>query len=329
MIPNLGNKGLFAPYGLSQAWQKGDFNFNAQGNVFVQNSTFSNANGGTLSFNAGNSLIFAGNNHIAFTNHFGTLNLLSDQVSNINITTLDASNGFKINAGSNNISVSQGDLFINASCTQQSDPTTASVTNPCALSAQSTNGVSSSNASNNAPIALNNNDESLMVTANDFNFSGNIYANGVVDFSKIKGSANVKNLYLYNNAQFQANNLTISNQAILEKNASFVTNNLNIQGAFNNNATQKIEVLQNLVIASNASLSTGVYGLEVGGALNNFGAIRFNLENIQTPAPLIQAGGIINLNTTQTPFMNVSVANGGTYTLLKSGTLHQLQYQPR
>ncbi len=321
LIPSLGKKGLFAPYGLSQVWQKGDFNFNAQGNVFVQNSTFSNANGGTLSFNAGNSLIFAGNNHIAFTNHFGTLQLLSNQVSNINITTLDASNGLKINAGNNNISVSQGDLFINASCAQQSDPTATNATNPCALSAQSANGASSNNASNNAPIALNNNDESLMVTANDFNFSGNIYANGVVDFSKIKGSANVKNLYLYNNAQFQANNLTISNQAVLEKNASFVTNNLNIQGAFNNNTTQKIEVLQNLVIASNASLSTGIYGLGVGGALNNLGTIHFNLENSQTPVnPLIQAEGIINLNTTQTPFINVnnSMANNTTYTLLKS-----------
>ncbi|MFP6301856.1 vacuolating cytotoxin domain-containing protein [Helicobacter pylori] len=321
LIPSLGKKGLFAPYGLSQVWQKGDFSFNAQGNVFVQNSTFSNANGGTLSFNAGNSLIFAGNNHIAFTNHFGTLQLLSDQVSNINITTLDASNGLKINAGSNNISVSQGNLFINASCAQQSDPTAANATNPCALSAQSANGASSNNASNNAPIALNNNDESLIVTANDFNFSGNIYANGVVDFSKIKGSANIKNLYLYNNAQFQANNLTISNQAVLENNASFVTNNLNIQGAFNNNATQKIDVLQNLVIASNASLSTGIYGLGVGGALNNLGTIHFNLENSQTPVnPLIQAGGVINLNATQTPFMNVnnSMANNTTYTLLKS-----------
>ncbi|MFP5996915.1 immunomodulatory autotransporter protein ImaA [Helicobacter pylori] len=321
LIPNFGKKGLFAPYGLSQVWQKGDFSFNAQGNVFVQNSTFSNANGGTLSFNAGNSLIFAGNNHIAFTNHFGTLQLLSNQVSNINITTLDASNGLKINAGSNNISVSQGDLFINASCTQQSDPTTANAANPCALSAQSANGASSNNASNNAPIALNNNDESLIITANDFNFSGNIYANGVVDFSKIKGSANIKNLYLYNNAQFQANNLTISNQAVLENNASFVTNNLNIQGAFNNNATQKIEVLQNLVIASNASLSTGIYGLGVGGVLNNLGTINFNLENSQTPVnPLIQAEGIINLNTTQTPFINVnnSMANNTTYTLLKS-----------
>ncbi len=321
LIPNLGKKGLFAPYGLSQVWQKGDFSFNAQGNVFVQNSTFSNANGGTLSFNAGNSLIFAGNNHIAFTNHFGTLQLLSDQVSNINITTLNASNGLKINAANNNVSVSQGNLFVNASCTQQSDPTTANAINPCTLSTQNANGASSNNASNNAPIALDNNDESLVVTANDFNFSGNIYANGVVDFSKIKGSANVKNLYLYNNAQFQANNLIISNQAVLEKNASFTANNLNIQGAFNNNATHKIEVLQNLVIASNASLSTGIYGLGVGGALNNLGTIHFNLENSQTPVnPLIQAEGIINLNTTQTPFMNVnnSMANNTTYTLLKS-----------
>ncbi len=320
LMPNLGKKGLFAPYGLSQVWQKGDFSFNAQGNVFVQNSTFSNANGGTLSFNAGNSLIFAGNNRISFTNHAGALNLLSNQVSNINITTLNASNGLKINAANNNVSVSQGNLFINASCVKQNNPTTTNIVNPCALSTQSANGASSNDASNNAQIALNNNDESLMVTANDFNFSGNIYANGVVDFSKIKGSANIKNLYLYNNAQFQANNLTISNQAVLEKNASFIANNLNIQGAFNNNATRKIEVLQNLTIASNASLSTGIYGLEVGGALNNFGAIHFNLENIQTPTPLIQAEGIINLNTTQTPFMNInnSIANNMTYTLLKS-----------
>ncbi|WP_367699546.1 immunomodulatory autotransporter protein ImaA [Helicobacter pylori] len=320
LIPNLGKKGLFAPYGLSQVWQKGDFSFNAQGNIFVQNSTFSNANGGAISFNAGNSLIFAGNNRISFTNHAGVLQLLSNQVSNINITTLNASNGLKINAGSNNISVSQGNLFINASCAQQSDPTTANIANPCTLNAQSANNASSNNASNNAPIALNNNDESLIITANDFNFSGNIYANGVVDFSKIKGSANVKNLYLYNNAQFQANNLTISNQAVLEKNASFMANNLNIQGAFDNNATRKIEVLQNLVIASNASLSTGIYGLEVGGSLNNSGAIHFNLENIQTPTPLIQAEGIINLNTTQTPFINVnnSMANNTAYTLLKS-----------
>ncbi|MFT2635236.1 vacuolating cytotoxin domain-containing protein [Helicobacter pylori] len=320
LMPNLGKKGLFAPYGLSQVWQKGDFSFNAQGNVFVQNSTFSNANGGVLSFNAGDTLIFAGNNRISFTNHAGALNLLSNQVSNINITTLNASNGLKINASNNNVSVSQGNLFINASCVGQNDPTTANIANPCALSAQSANDASSGNASNNVQIALNNNDESLMVTANDFNFSGNIYANGVVDFSKIKGSANIKNLYLYNNAQFQANNLTISNQAVLEKNASFMANNLNIQGAFNNNATCKIEVLQNLTIASNASLSTGIYGLEVGRALNNFGAIHFNLENIQTPTPLIQAEGIINLNTTQTPFMNInnSMANNTTYTLLKS-----------
>ncbi len=320
LIPSLGKKGLFAPYGLSQLWQKGDFNFNAQGNVFVQNSTFSNANGGTLSFNAGDTLIFAGNNRISFTNHSGTLNLLSNQVSNIDITALSASNGLKINAINNNVSVSQGDLFINATCTQQSGLTAPSA-NPCTLNATQNTNNTSNNASNNTQIALNNNDESLRVTANNFNFSGNIYANGVVDFSKIKGSANIKNLYLYNNAQFQANNLTISNQAVLEKNANFVTNNLNIQGAFNNNATRKIEALQNLTIASNASLSTGIYGIQVGGDLNHFGTINFNLENPQTPATaLIQAGGVINLNATQTPFINInnSMANNTAYTLLKS-----------
>lgn len=55
--------------------------------------------------------------------------------------------------------------------------------------------------------------------------------------------------------------------------------------------------------------------------MNNFGAIHFNLENIQTPVnPLIQAEGIINLNTAQTPFINVnnSITNNTTYTLLKS-----------
>ncbi|GHS07285.1 toxin outer membrane protein [Helicobacter pylori] len=133
LMPNLGKKGLFAPYGLSQVWQKGDFSFNAQGNVFVQNSTFSNANGGVLSFNAGDALIFAGNNRISFTNHAGALNLLSDQVSNINITTLNASNGLKINAANNNVSVSQGNLFINASCAGQSDSTTANIANPPTL----------------------------------------------------------------------------------------------------------------------------------------------------------------------------------------------------
>lgn len=52
---------------------------------------------------------------------------------------------------------------------------------------------------NNALIVLNNNDESLIIMVNDFNFLGNIYVNGVVDFLKIKGFVNIKNLYFYNN----------------------------------------------------------------------------------------------------------------------------------
>lgn len=61
------------------------------------------------------------------------------------------------------------------------------------------NGVFFNNVLNNALIVLSNNDESLMVVVNDFNFLGNIYVNGVVDFLKIKGFVNIKNLYFYNN----------------------------------------------------------------------------------------------------------------------------------
>lgn len=34
------------------------------------------------------------------------------------------------------------------------------------------------------------------------------------------------------------------------------------------------------MIVLNVFLSIGIYGLEVGGVLNNFGVIYFNLENI-------------------------------------------------
>ncbi|AFI05474.1 vacuolating cytotoxin domain-containing protein [Helicobacter cetorum] len=326
LMPSLGNKGLFAPYGLSQVWQKGDFNFNAQGVIFVQNSSFSNANGGTLSFNAGSSLVFAGNNRMEFSKHLGTLNLLSHQVSNIDITTLNASNGLNINATNNNVSVSQGNIFVNASCVSETPKNSitsnaSSPTNSCELISPTHSSQNDTSSNHNTQIVLNNNDESLSVTANNFNFSGNIYANGMVDFSKIKGSSSIKNLYLYNNASFQGNHLIISQKASLSENASFTTNDLNIQGEFNNNTTHKIGVRNHLTIAQNASLSTGIYGIEVGGSLNNLGAIHFNLANSQNPTmPLIQVGGVVNLNTTHAPFINItnSVANDTTYTLLKS-----------
>ncbi|WP_104748392.1 vacuolating cytotoxin domain-containing protein [Helicobacter cetorum] len=360
LMPNLGDKGLLAPYGLSQVWQKGDFNFNAKGVVFVQNSHFSNANGGTLSFNAGDLLIFSGNNSINFSKHTGTLNLLSNQVSNIDITSLNASNGLNINATNNNVSVSKGDIYVNASCvsetpTSPATSNTSSPTNSCepittTNSNKNTQSTSSSTYSNrNAQIVLNNNNESLSVTANNFNFLGNIYANGIVNLSSVQGFSNIKNLYLYNNAQFQANNLIVSKQATLDKNASFITNNLIIQGTFNNNTSHSIKINKDLNITQNGSLSTGVYGVEVGESLNNFGTMNFNLnadstttapkatattpktsttalaiqENFATPLasePLIQVGGVANLNMTNTPFMKISsdFMNDNTYTLLKS-----------
>ncbi|WP_043902805.1 vacuolating cytotoxin domain-containing protein [Helicobacter cetorum] len=329
LIPSLGDKGLLAPYGLSQVWQQGNFDFNAKGNVFVQNSSFSNANGGTLGFNAGGLLIFAGDNSINFSKHTGTLNLLSNQVSNIDITTLNASNGLNINATNNNVSVSQGNIYVNASCVSETptNTTTSNTTNSTNICkpinmANSSKNTKNTSSNNNAQIVLNNNDESLSVTANNFNFSGNIYANGVVNLSSVKGFSNIKNLYLYDKAQFQGNNLIISKNASLEQNASFNTNNLIVQGIFNNGTLHgNVKVNKNLDIMQNGSLSTGVYGMQVGGNFNNFGTINFDLIGSQTPTtPLIQVGGVVNLNTADKPFINItnSVANNATYTLLKS-----------
>ncbi|WP_185962982.1 vacuolating cytotoxin domain-containing protein [Helicobacter mehlei] len=104
---------LLAPKGLSTLWEKGYFSFLANDNVFVNNSTFSNATGGDLSFVAGKSLYFVGNNSIDFTNYQGTLNLFSNDVSNINLTTLNATNGLTINAQFNNLAVQKGTIALN------------------------------------------------------------------------------------------------------------------------------------------------------------------------------------------------------------------------
>ncbi|WP_104628739.1 vacuolating cytotoxin domain-containing protein [Helicobacter bizzozeronii] len=104
---------LLAPKGLSTLWEKGYFSFLANDSVFVNNSTFSNATGGDLSFVAGKSLYFVGDNSIDFTNYQGTLNLFSNDVSNINLTTLNASNGLTINAQFNNLAVQKGTIALN------------------------------------------------------------------------------------------------------------------------------------------------------------------------------------------------------------------------
>lgn len=104
---------LLAPKGLSTLWEKGYFSFLANDSVFVNNSTFSNATGGDLSFVAGKSLYFVGDNSIDFTNYQGTLNLFSNDVSNINLTTLNATNGLTINAQFNNLAVQKGTIALN------------------------------------------------------------------------------------------------------------------------------------------------------------------------------------------------------------------------
>nr|WP_158652547.1 vacuolating cytotoxin domain-containing protein [Helicobacter felis] len=101
---------LLAPKALSNFWEKGYFNFLANGDVVVSNSSFSNATGGDLNFVAGKQIIFMGNNSISFSNSQGTLNFFSNNTSNINLTTLNASNGLNINAQFNNLFVQNGTI---------------------------------------------------------------------------------------------------------------------------------------------------------------------------------------------------------------------------
>ncbi|WP_199764149.1 vacuolating cytotoxin domain-containing protein, partial [Helicobacter felis] len=101
---------LLAPKALSNFWEKGYFSFLANGDVLVSNSSFSNATGGDLNFVAGKQIIFMGNNSISFSNSQGTLNFFSNDTSNINLSTLNATNGLNINAQFNNLFVQNGTI---------------------------------------------------------------------------------------------------------------------------------------------------------------------------------------------------------------------------
>ncbi len=216
---------LLSPRGLHDFWQKGYFNFLSNGYVFVNNSSFSNATGGSLNFVANKSIIFNGDNTIDFSKYQGALIFASNGVSNINITTLNATNGLSLNAGLNNVSVQKGEICINlANC-----PTTKN------------------SSSTNSSVTPTN--ESLSVRANNFTFLGTIASNGAIDLSQVKNNSVIGTLNLNENATLQANNLTITNafnnasnstaningdftlnqQAILSTNAS----GLNVMGNFN------------------------------------------------------------------------------------------------
>ncbi|GAA9770915.1 vacuolating cytotoxin domain-containing protein [Helicobacter pylori] len=201
---------FLSPRGLHDFWQKGYFNFLSNGYVFVNNSSFSNATGGSLNFVANKSIIFNGDNTIDFSKYQGALIFASNGVSNINITTLNATNGLNLNAGLNNVSVQKGEICINlanCSATKNSSSTNSSVT--------PTN-------------------ESLSVRANDFTFLGTIASNGAIDLSQVKNNSVIGTLNLNENATLQANNLTITNAF---NNASNSTANINGNFTLNQQAT--------------------------------------------------------------------------------------------
>ncbi|GAA9907034.1 vacuolating cytotoxin domain-containing protein [Helicobacter pylori] len=201
---------LLSPRGLHDFWQKGYFNFLSDGYVFVNNSSFSNATGGSLNFVANKSIIFNGDNTIDFSKYQGTLIFASNDVSNINITTLNATNGLSLNAGLNNVSVQKGEICINlANC-----PTTKD------------------SSSTNSSVTPTN--ESLSVHANNFTFLGTIASNGAIDLSQVKNNSVIGTLNLNENATLQANNLTITNSF---NNASNSTANINGNFTLNQQAT--------------------------------------------------------------------------------------------
>ncbi|GAA8666181.1 vacuolating cytotoxin domain-containing protein [Helicobacter pylori] len=201
---------LLSPRGLHDFWQKGYFNFLSNGYVFVNNSSFSNATGGSLNFVANKSIIFNGDNTIDFSKYQGALIFASNGVSNINITTLNATNGLSLNAGLNNVSVQKGEICVNlANC-----PTTKN---------------SSSTNSNVTPT-----NESLSVRANNFTFLGAIASNGAIDLSQVTNNSVIGTLNLNENATLQANNLTITNAF---NNASNSTANIDGNFTLNQQAT--------------------------------------------------------------------------------------------
>ncbi|MCQ2897159.1 vacuolating cytotoxin domain-containing protein [Helicobacter pylori] len=201
---------LLSPRGLHDFWQKGYFNFLSNGYVFVNNSSFSNATGGSLNFVANKSIIFNGDNTIDFSKYQGALIFASNGVSNINITTLNATNGLSLNAGLNNVSVQKGEICVNlANC-----PTTKN------------------SSSTNSSVTPTN--ESLSVRANNFTFLGAITSNGAIDLSQVTNNSIIGTLNLNENATLQANNLTITNAF---NNASNSTANINGNFTLNQQAT--------------------------------------------------------------------------------------------
>ncbi|GAA7044254.1 vacuolating cytotoxin domain-containing protein [Helicobacter pylori] len=260
---------LLSPRGLHDFWQKGYFNFLSNGYVFVNDSSFSNATGGSLNFVANKSIIFNGDNTIDFSKYQGTLIFVSNDVSNINITTLNATNGLSLNAGLNNVSVQKGEICVNlANC-----PTTKD------------------SSSTNSSVTPTN--ESLSVRANNFTFLGTIASNGAIDLSQVKNNSVIGTLNLNENATLQANSLTITNAFNNASNSTANINGnftLNQQAALSTNASG-LNVMGNfnsygdLVFNLSHSASHAIInaqGVATIMANNNSPLIQFNTSSKET-----------------------------------------------
>ncbi|GAA7450432.1 vacuolating cytotoxin domain-containing protein [Helicobacter pylori] len=262
---------LLSPRGLHDFWQKGYFNFLSNGYVFVNNSSFSNSTGGSLNFVANKSIIFNGDNTIDFSKYQGALIFASNGVSNINITTLNATNGLSLNAGLNNVSVQKGEICINlANC-----PTTKN------------------SSSTNSSVTPTN--ESLSVRANNFTFLDTIASNGAIDLSQVKNNSVIGTLNLNENATLQANNLTITNAF---NNASNSTANINGNFTLNQQATLStnasgLNVMGNfnsygdLVFNLSHSVSHAIINAQGTATImanNNSPLIQFNTSSKETGA---------------------------------------------
>ncbi|WP_131157842.1 vacuolating cytotoxin domain-containing protein [Helicobacter pylori] len=270
---------LLSPRGLHDFWQKGYFNFLSDGYVFVNNSSFSNATGGSLNFVANKSIIFNGDNMIDFSKYQGALIFASNGVSNINITTLNATNGLSLNAGLNNVSVQKGEICVNlANC-----PTTK-------------NGSTSSANSSVTPT-----NETLSVRANNFTFLGAIASNGAIDLSQVTNNSVIGTLNLNENATLQANNLTITNAF---DNASNSTANINGNFTLNQQATLSTNANGLNVMGNFNSYGDLVFNLShsVSHAIINTQGTATIMANDNNP--LIQ--------------FNASSKEVGTYTLIDS-----------
>lgn len=269
---------LLSPRGLHDFWQKGYFNFLSNGYVFVNNSSFSNATGGSLNFVANKSIIFNGDNTIDFSKYQGALIFASNGVSNINITTLNATNGLSLNAGlNNNVSVQKGEICVNlANC-----PTTKN------------------SSSTNSSVTPTN--ESLSVRANNFTFLGTIASNGAIDLSQVKNNSVIGTLNLNENATLQANNLTITNAF---NNASNSTANINGNFTLNQQATLSTNSSGLNVMGNFNSYGDLVFNLShsASHAIINAQGIATIMANNNNP--LIQ--------------FNTSSKETGTYTLIDS-----------